>query len=68
MLEFGCISEMFISYIEIMLVSQPALAMGLGGIWRIFLENNPIIVSLDVYFDIIMPLKFLTSYINIMIL
>ena len=33
-LEFGCIflSEMFISYIKIMLVSLPALAMGLGGI------------------------------------
>ena len=34
-LEFGCIFlfEMFISYIKIMLVSLPALAMGLGGIF-----------------------------------
>ena len=33
-LEFGCIFlfEMFISYIKIMIVSLPALAMGLGGI------------------------------------
>ena len=33
-LEFGCIFgfEMFISYIKIMLVSLPALTMGLGGI------------------------------------
>ena len=33
-LEFGCIFlfEMFISYIKTMLVSLPALTMGLGGI------------------------------------
>ena len=51
-------------------VSQPAFAMGLGGIcimektlgkWRNM-------VGWDVYSDIIMPLKFLTSYINTLIL
>ena len=33
LLEFECIFlfEMFVSYIKIMMVSLPALAMGLGG-------------------------------------
>ena len=71
-LEFGCIflSEMFISYIKIMLVSLPALVMGLGGICNMdkVLRKWRDMLSLDVYIDIIMPLKYLISYINIMIL
>ena len=61
---------MFISYIKIMLVSLPALAMGLGVICIIdkVLRRSRNMVSLDVYIVIIMPLKFLISYINIMIL
>ena len=53
-----------------MLVSLPALAMGLGGICIMDkgLRKWRNMVSLDVYIDIIMPLKFLISYINIMIL
>ena len=54
-----------------MLVSLPALAMGLGGICIIdtVFEKIRNMVSLDVYIiDIIMPLKFLISYLNIMIL
>ena len=50
---------------KINVVSQPAFAMGLEekilGKWRNM-------VSWDVYSDIIMPLKFLTSYINTLIL
>ena len=69
-LEFGCIFlfEKFISYIKIMLMLLPALAMGLGGICIIDTVFEKNMVSLDVYIDIIMPLKFLISYINIMIL
>ena len=71
-LQLGCIFlfEMFISYLKIILVSLPALAMGLGGICIMdkVLRKWRIMVSLDVYIDIIMPLKFLISYINIMIL
>ena len=64
------LSEMFISYIKIMLVSLPALAMGLGSIciMDIGLRKWRNMVSLDIYIDIIMYLKFLISYLNIMIL
>ena len=52
-----------------MLVSQLELAMGLGGICIIekILRKWRNMVNLDVYSDIIMPLKFTISYINIMI-
>ena len=50
-----------------MLVSQPTLAIGLGGIWIVenFFRKYCNMVSLDVYSDIIIiiPLKFLISFI-----
>ena len=51
-------------------MSQLALAMGLGGICIMekILGKWRNMVSWDVYSDIIMPLKFLISYVNIIVL
>ena len=54
-------------------VSQPALAIGLGPLGGVCIMEKKlgkwhIMVSLDVYSYIIIPLKFLISYINIIIL
>ena len=51
-------------------VSQAALAMGLGDICIMekILGKGRNIVSWDVYSDIIMPLKFFISYLNIIVL
>ena len=51
-------------------MSQPALSMGLGGIGIMekILGKWRSIMSWDVYSDIIMPLKFFISYINIIVL
>ena len=51
-------------------MSEPALAMGLGGICIMenFLGKLRNMVSWDVYSDIMKSLKFLTSYINTLML
>ena len=48
-------------------MSQAALAMDLEGMEKI-LRKWRNMVSLDVYSDIFKPLKFLISYVNIIIL
>ena len=57
-IEFGCIFYLkwFISFTKIMLVSQPALAMGLGGTCMMYheeiLRKGRTIVSLNVDYNL----------------